>query len=517
MRSALALVIFLSLATLRSGGLCATAGEPETRSVPVRVLTSRAESSPEVASDAAGEGRLPLDSSSDESAGDPSAGSLPPQYRAGPDGALSSDGGGRQNSSLRFILPLPEQTVLVEARITVDGQPFRMVRERRVDRILDELAKPAAPQPIPDEPNTESDDSLSGRLGRYVNATQRSPTREEIRWILTHWMAGPSLLVLNENFQAIRAHQSPLFRVLDRDGDELISTAEFAAAEPTLLNYDRDQDEVLSFAEIAAAGKPTPADARQQGLHPAPLIPLDDADASSIPGLRFDSDGNGSLDEGELLNLQSRDPDLMIAVAFDTHDPTRSRVEIVSPPIPAEQWAPGVHAGAATFTLAGARLEISAVQLAAGTVSDQLSIGAVRDGYPLLPMVDRDQDGRLTLRELRQLANLIAALDQDRDGTLAAAEILPTIRVAFGQGPIAHRPLATIRELYPPLAPASVTPPEWFTRMDRNQDGDLTSREFLGDPTQFEALDSDGDGLASAAESLAAELREAESLPGETP
>jgi hypothetical protein len=47
--------------------------------------------------------------------------------------------------------------------------------------------------------------------------------------------------------------------------------------------------------------------------------------------------------------------------------------------------------------------------------------------------------------------------------------------------------------------------PEWFRRMDRNQDGDVSPREFLGTSTQFTTLDSDQDGLMSAAEADAAE------------
>ena len=51
--------------------------------------------------------------------------------------------------------------------------------------------------------------------------------------------------------------------------------------------------------------------------------------------------------------------------------------------------------------------------------------------------------------------------------------------------------------------------PEWFRRMDRNQDGDVSVREFLGTSTQFAALDTDQDGLMSASEAEVAEKAEA--------
>ncbi len=42
--------------------------------------------------------------------------------------------------------------------------------------------------------------------------------------------------------------------------------------------------------------------------------------------------------------------------------------------------------------------------------------------------------------------------------------------------------------------------PQWFRAMDRNGDGFVSVREFLGTPEQFRKLDRDGDGLLSAEE-----------------
>ena len=43
--------------------------------------------------------------------------------------------------------------------------------------------------------------------------------------------------------------------------------------------------------------------------------------------------------------------------------------------------------------------------------------------------------------------------------------------------------------------PRTPVGPIWFQRMDRNQDGDLTWKEFLGPRRVFEELDADHDGL----------------------
>src|SRR5262249_58451642 len=40
----------------------------------------------------------------------------------------------------------------------------------------------------------------------------------------------------------------------------------------------------------------------------------------------------------------------------------------------------------------------------------------------------------------------------------------------------------------------------WFRKMDKNRDGDVSRREFLGTKEEFDRIDSDGDGLISLEE-----------------
>ena len=51
--------------------------------------------------------------------------------------------------------------------------------------------------------------------------------------------------------------------------------------------------------------------------------------------------------------------------------------------------------------------------------------------------------------------------------------------------------------------------PLWFRKMDRNGDGDISPREWLGTPEDFKRIDTNGDGLIDAqeAERFDAELR----------
>ncbi len=475
---------------------------------------------------------------------------VPPQYQT-KRRSLVKAAAKPDDPAVRFLVPLPERPVLIEARITVDGQPFGAMRERRIDQLLAELAKPAPPDPIatppeeapaapteaidassiaetqgieapPETPEPDArpprDNSLLGRLKRYAAAAEHAPDRGELHWLLENWADGPTLLTLHESFQRVRANESPLFAALDRDDDGSLSPEEISAARETLLKYDRNQDDLLTLDEITAAAAASAARQRlPSASDAAPVIPLDelpegrtlerlleryagqDGSATSAVSQRFDADGDGRLNAAELAQLRGAEPDLRVEVHFDTGDTTRSRLEIVAIDPSLDAKSPTIRQTSITLEIAGALLELSAVQSQRGLKTDQVSLGAIRDGYPLFPEIDQDEDGRLTIRELRRLSQRVKAFDRDGDGGVSAREVLPTIRLAFGHGATAHLPLVVVRSVHPPAA-ANAKAPDWFVRMDRNRDGDLTRREFLGTQQQFAEWDADGDGLISIGE-----------------
>jgi hypothetical protein len=45
--------------------------------------------------------------------------------------------------------------------------------------------------------------------------------------------------------------------------------------------------------------------------------------------------------------------------------------------------------------------------------------------------------------------------------------------------------------------------PQWFVKMDRNSDGEISPAEFLGARSSFDRLDANRDGLMDAEEATA--------------
>jgi Ca2+-binding EF-hand superfamily protein len=141
----------------------------------------------------------------------------------------------------------------------------------------------------------------------------------------------------------------------------------------------------------------------------------------------------------------------------------------------------------------------------------QLRLTATEQGDPLFQALDANGDGRLGLREMQGAPKRLAELDKDGDGILVAGEVPSTLNVDFslgtGQGGGGFRVVAVPGRVGNQPGRPATGGPDWFVRMDRNADGDLTPREFLGTPEQFKKLDANGDGFIERSEAEAAEKK----------
>jgi Ca2+-binding EF-hand superfamily protein len=125
-------------------------------------------------------------------------------------------------------------------------------------------------------------------------------------------------------------------------------------------------------------------------------------------------------------------------------------------------------------------------------------------GVQVFGNLDTSGDGRLGLRELHAASAQLAAFDRNGDGKVAAREIPHRFEWVFSQAPLQLGVFAgTPGPAGSSSGRSSTAGPRWFGAMDRNGDGDLSAREFVGPPAVFLRLDADRDGLIDAREAAA--------------
>jgi Ca2+-binding EF-hand superfamily protein len=169
-------------------------------------------------------------------------------------------------------------------------------------------------------------------------------------------------------------------------------------------------------------------------------------------------------------------------------------------------------------TLTRAELEWF-VDLIAEGASCQLLVRLTDHGRNLFHHLDADGDGRLDPRELNTAWRRVAALGVGdgwtKDEVPHCAHI--TLQRGFAGTSFGPLPLAAL-----PRGPRAASPtgrakagPAWFQAMDRNGDGFVSRREFLGPPELFARLDRDGDGLLNANEAEQADAPDKKKDAGE--
>lgn len=290
--------------------------------------------------------------------------------------------------------------------------------------------------------------------------------------------------------------KSELFESLDTDQDQMLSRSEmegFATVKPHLVvkvsfGGDAEAGPQIELLETSAEIE---ADVFAIHKHQQRIsIELSDTEVQLFvnedPALRgfhdvarnqfenLDSDDNGYLDEEE---FPENSP--FGGIAFQGID-QNSDEQVVLEEV------------------------ISAMDLRLTAFRSQVRARAADDRDAAFTALDTDGDGRLNSREIRGLADRMAAFDRNGDERVQSHEIPDSMVIGFVRG---NPELGNLYAI-PGGDDATATGdelPTWFLGMDANGDGELTAREFIGQPHHFREFDNNGDGFLSKAEAAEVE------------
>jgi len=144
----------------------------------------------------------------------------------------------------------------------------------------------------------------------------------------------------------------------------------------------------------------------------------------------------------------------------------------------------------------------------------RLVVTTADQGRAIFGILDLDRDRRLGAREVMRTVERVMSWDGDGDGRVSADEIPYHFQVTIARGGLPGLTGEGVVTSVPrSMAATRAAGPDWFQKMDRNHDGDVSRREFLGPRDQFDRLDRDNDGLIDPDEARTAAAAKATHAP----
>lgn len=142
--------------------------------------------------------------------------------------------------------------------------------------------------------------------------------------------------------------------------------------------------------------------------------------------------------------------------------------------------------------------------------ASRIEVSVRQEGRTLFSMLDQNSDRRLTQREILSGEVRLKEADLNQDNKFADTELGTeyTLTIGLGQSDLRREVRSGAMQMqgrmqtsdaYVPDT-SSLSGPEWFRRMDRNRDGDVSTREFVGTNEAFRKVDTNADGLIDPSE-----------------
>lgn len=427
-----------------------------------------------------------------------------------------------ETNAERFVILSPGGPLVVELRMTIDGQPFRAPREELIDQVLKLADRDGDGRPTWEEVFSDRKQLFAKRLELPIDRKNRKEffkthdtnqngtvDRDEARRFVARAQSAGAAFALSgsSEYRSSNRRSSIVRATLDADDDGQLSADELAQAEPRILARDANDDGTVTWAEMddTLAGDAQAMMSRTTYLSPpaavalgpradwdgivytlAELYLLDGQPAEEaftvVPSLpdALDEDGDGQFNYEEIQRLETIEPHLVLAANFGKTGDLLAGVSVVAlaPDLgPADRVVSHTPRGL-LLDLAGYRLQI-VVDDRAPQPADEPSADK------LLEMYDTDKNGYLDQKEVAAATPLAAdfeAVDTNDDAKIYLDEIASFVRRR--RSPQLSAIQAVVRDDQDVL----------FPLLDADHDGRLTPRELRRCREQLASLDRDGDG-----------------------
>jgi Ca2+-binding EF-hand superfamily protein len=303
-----------------------------------------------------------------------------------------------------------------------------------------------------------------------------------------------------------------LIRRYDRDRDGKLSPAESGLAPERFRALDTDGDGKLSPEELAAFPRQPPDVEAALELEPAPAMggvtpPIAQVRVSAGPNIQATRPDFATFALGDTsLALAVRSFDPLAAAVADARQQFNALDADQNGYLDRDELKQNVRFQRGLFELIDTDGDDKIfwpemeryVKSRAEAAATRCDIVLYDLGHGFFEALDLNHDGRLGLREIRAASATLRGLRKSGQALLRAndpprrlhLEVIRGSFQLFGTGGMGESTVPRVAVV--PRAPVG---PIWFQRMDRNLDGDLTWKEFLGPRHVFEELDTDHDGL----------------------